>query len=138
MFTIVRHDKINHKDLFRQGLIYYNMKKFRKDLMGASSIPSILSILRNGDTYGYDINKQLREASEGRIDWKEGSLYPILKKMEDLKYIKSYWEMGDSDRPRKYYKITATGKKAMDESREELIDMVAIMNKLWNPQTDSI
>lgn len=126
------------KIVLRQGLIYYNMKKFRKDLMGASSIPSILSILRNGDTYGYDINKQLREASGGRIAWKEGSLYPILKKMEDLKYIKSYWEMGDSDRPRKYYKITAIGKKAMDESREELIDMVAIMNKLWNPQTDSI
>lgn len=106
--------------------------------MGASSIPSILSILMNGDTYGYEINKQLREASAGRINWKEGSLYPILKKMEELKYISSYWEMSDSERPRKYYKITATGKKAMDETREELADMVAILNKLWNPGTSSI
>lgn len=111
------------------------MNKFKKDLMGASSIPSILSILINGDTYGYEINKKLREASKGRIEWKEGSLYPILKKLEELKYIKSYWEVNDAERPRKYYTITALGKKALIESREELVEMVSILDRLWTPQT---
>ncbi|NQU33575.1 MAG: helix-turn-helix transcriptional regulator, partial [Bacteroidetes bacterium] len=53
------------------------MRKIPKELMGASSIPIILSILQDDDTYGYEIMKKLKELSDGRIVWKEGSLYPV-------------------------------------------------------------
>jgi DNA-binding PadR family transcriptional regulator len=113
------------------------MRKIKKDLMGASSMPFILSILRNEDTYGYEIMKQLKELSGGRIEWKEGSLYPVLKKMEELKYIKSYWNVKDFDRPRKYYKILAEGEKALVDSREDWALMNGILDNLWNLQISS-
>jgi len=111
------------------------MRKIPKELMGASSVPLILSILLKQDTYGYEIMKQLKELSEGRIVWKEGSLYPVLKKMEELKYIKSYWNVKDFDRPRKYYKILAGGKNALLEAKEDWALMQSIFDDLWNAQT---
>ncbi|HYQ56102.1 MAG TPA: PadR family transcriptional regulator [Draconibacterium sp.] len=107
------------------------MSKIGKELMGASSIPLILSILQDGDTYGYDIMKRLKELSNGRIIWKEGSLYPVLKKMESLKYIKSYWDVKHFDRPRKYYKILAEGNDALVQSKEDWALMQNIFDTLW-------
>lgn len=113
------------------------MRKISKELMGASSIPLILSILLTQDTYGYEIMKRLKESSEGRLVWKEGSLYPVLKKMEELKYIKSYWNIKDFDRPRKYYKILSGGHAALNNAREDWALMQTIFNDLWAAQTVS-
>jgi len=114
------------------------MRKIPKELMGASSIPLILSILQNDDTYGYEIMKKLKEISEGRIIWKEGSLYPVLKKMESLRYIKSYWNVKQFDRPRKYYKIMAKGNEALNDSKEDWALMQNIFTYLWTPITNSV
>lgn len=114
------------------------MRKIPKELMGASSIPLILSILLSHDTYGYEIMKQLKELSNSRLIWKEGSLYPVLKKMENLKYIKSYWNVKDFDRPRKYYKLLAGGQKALNDSKEDWALMQNIFDSLWQAQTSSI
>jgi PadR family transcriptional regulator PadR len=81
------------------------MKKISKEQMGANAQLMILLILKREDSYGYSIMQELKEISSGSIIWKEGSLYPVLKKMETNKLIKSYWNVKDHDRPRKYYKI---------------------------------
>ena len=114
------------------------MNKISKELMGASSVPIILSILQNGESYGYEIMQRIKELSEGKLIWKEGSLYPVLKKMEKSGYIKSYWNVKDYDRPRKYYKITSKGIKLMDKEKENWSLMHNIFSQLWNPQTSSI
>lgn len=114
------------------------MRKISKELMGASSMPLILSILQKQDAYGYEIMKLLEKLTDGRLIWKEGSLYPVLKKLEELKYIKSYWNVKDFDRPRKYYKILASGKKALEESKEDWKLMEGIFNNLWQIQPNSI
>ena len=88
------------------------MKKISKEQMGTNSFLMVFLILKRGDSYGYAIMNELKEISEGRLIWKEGSLYPVLKKMETKKLIKSYWNVKDHDRPRKYYKIL---KKGIDE-----------------------
>lgn len=110
------------------------MRKIPKDLMGASSMLLILSILKIEDTYGYEIMKQLKKLSNERLVWKEGSLYPVLKKMEDLKYIKSYWNVKDFDRPRKYYKILSGGENAFEQSKEDFELVISIYNNLWKTQ----
>lgn len=110
------------------------MRKIPKDLMGASSMLLILSILKIEDSYGYEIMKQLKKLSHERLVWKEGSLYPVLKKMEDLKYIKSYWNVKDFDRPRKYYKLLPEGENALEQSKEDWRLMISIYNNLWKTQ----
>ena len=53
-----------------------------KDLVAASAIPLILSILQGGDTYGYALIQRVREISGGEMEWADGMLYPILHRLE--------------------------------------------------------
>ena len=114
------------------------MSNISKELMGASSIPLILSILKKEDSYGYEIMQQLKELSDGKLIWKEGSLYPVLKKMEQSGMIKSYWNLKDFDRHRKYYKLLKSGFSALEKQQEDWALMYSIFSKLWNIQPSSI
>lgn len=95
------------------------MRKISKESMGIFSTPFILSLLQLKDCYGYEIMQKAKELSSGRIIWKEGSLYPVLKRMESLKYISSYWDLKTSDRPRKYYKILKKGTIELEFLKED-------------------
>lgn len=107
-----------------------NNKKVSKELMGASSISLTLSILEHSDTFGFDIIKKVKILSEGKLLWKEGSIYPVLKRLDEKKLIDSYWVM-DEGRPRKYYKITNSGKKELKKHKKEWILLDNIFRQLW-------
>lgn len=82
----------------------------------------ILSLLRSETMYGYQLIQELDIRSSGVFKMKEGTLYPVLYRLEDNKYIESYWEQ-DNDRrsvPRKYYRITADGLNALQNMKQEL------------------
>ncbi len=110
------------------------MRRVSKELMGASSIPIILSVLEKEDSYGYEIMSKVRDLSNERIKWKEGSIYPVLKKLEAKKLIKSYWNLKKDLRPRKYYSISKLGKRALNEEKEDWTLMNEIFVHLWSPQ----
>jgi len=95
------------------------MKIIRKELIGASAIPIILCVLQNGDSYGYEIVKLVKKLTNGGIEWKEASIYPVLQKLEKSGFIKSYWKIRKDERPRKYYTIEAGGKKQLEKSMGE-------------------
>ena len=99
------------------------MGKISKNTIGAYSSILILQILQKQDSYGYEIMTILKKISEGKLVFQMGSLYPILKKLESKKYIKSYWggfADGTTQRPRRYYKILAKGKIHLIDLLEEL------------------
>jgi len=81
----------------------------------------VLKIVNSHDVYGYDLIKQLDEQSSGYFILKEGSLYPIMYRLEDKGYIESYRsDLGEKRKvPRKYYKITSEGKEALELMIEE-------------------
>ena len=110
------------------------MKSISKELMGASSILIILSILEQGDTYGYDIMARVRNLSDGRIAWKEGSIYPVLQKLKVKKMIRSYWDLKKNTRPRKYYTITKLGKTALIDGKKDWTLMNDIFQQLWSTE----
>ncbi len=58
------------------------MEKLSKELIGASSIPIILSILSKNESYGYEIIQNVKEISNGKIEYGDGTLYPVLHKLE--------------------------------------------------------
>lgn len=78
----------------------------------------VLEVLSEANLYGYRIVRSVLERSQGTFELKEGSLYPALHRMERQKLLASYWEQADGRR-RKYYKLTAAGKKALIEKRDE-------------------
>jgi PadR family transcriptional regulator PadR len=81
----------------------------------------VLKIISEEDVYGYDLIKKMEQESDGYYTIKEGSLYPILYRLEDKNYIQSYSKAFDGERrvPRKYYKITDAGTNALYELIEE-------------------
>jgi PadR family transcriptional regulator, regulatory protein PadR len=107
------------------------MSKISKELVGASAIPIILSILDKNESYGYEIMQSVKELSENRIEWKEGSLYPVLHKLEKNGLIKSLWKMADNGRHRKYYAINKKGRKALQDEIDNWRLVQNMLNGLW-------
>ena len=112
------------------------MNTLSKELIGASSIPIILSILSRGESYGYEIIQQIREISDGNIEYKDGTLYPVLHKLEKKGMITAVWKTADTGRKRKYYQLSGTGKQTLSQEKENWTIINQIMSKLWNIETN--
>lgn len=105
---------------------------FSKDLVAASATPLILSILQRGDSYGYAIIQQIKELSDGQIEWADGMLYPILHRLEKKKLIKSYWGEAKTGRRRKYYKLRKKGLEELLDQRRDWKDIFSLLERLEN------
>lgn len=107
-----------------------------KTLIAASSQPLILSILANGESYGYEIIQRLNAMSGGEMEWPEATLYPVLKRLERDGYIQSQWRMSDKGRPRKYYEITDSGLEALQKERKHWSNINRIISQLCDSAAD--
>ncbi len=107
--------------------------KIDKELVAASSVPLVLSILSEGESYGYAIIQRVRELSDGRIEWTDGMLYPVLHWLEDHGYVRSVWRKSESGRKRKYYSLKLEGKQALRQQKEQWRTVNNTLNQLWNP-----
>lgn len=108
------------------------MSDLSKELKEASSIPIILSILKGGDTYGYEIIKRIKEVSDNQLEYKDGTLYPVLHKLEKKGFIESYWQKTGSGRKRKYYTISKVGQKKLAAEKEQWQFINRVIAKFWN------
>jgi len=102
-----------------------------KDLVAASATPLVLSILSEGENYGYAIIKRVRELSNGRMQWTDGMLYPVLHRLEEQKLIQSKWRESKTGRKRKYYKIKKEGTKALKEQKNQWKVVYSTLRQLW-------
>ena len=103
-----------------------------KDLVAASARPLLLSILAEGENYGYEIIRKVRDLSGGRIEWSDGMLYPVLHRLEKEELIHSEWRGAESGRDRKYYRLSGNGRKAMRDERNQWLAVHNTLCKLWN------
>jgi transcriptional regulator len=78
----------------------------------------ILEALIHEPTHGYRIAQRIKERSEGVLDFKEGTLYPALHKLESDGMVESYDGM-EKGRTRRYYRITRSGHAALAKDRAE-------------------
>ena len=102
-----------------------------KELVAASTVPLVLSVLTEGETYGYALIQRVRELSSGKIEWTEGMLYPVLHWMEKEDLIESEWREAETGRKRKYYSLRKEGRKALQEEREQWLTVHETLTKLW-------
>ncbi len=106
-----------------------------KDLVAASAIPLVLSILEQGDNYGYAIIKKVSELSEQRLAWTDGMLYPVLHRLEKQRCIESYWQESQVGRKRKYYRMTQTGLTELKQHKQQWNVVHAALSKAWKPHS---
>ena len=86
-----------------------------RELLKGSVSLVLLSLLSRSEMYGYEILQEASRRSANGFALKEGTLYPALHQLEKRDLIKSEWRTGENGRERKYYALTAKGKKAARE-----------------------
>jgi PadR family transcriptional regulator PadR len=95
--------------------------KIEKSLLSGSTPLLVLSLLKDGDMYGYEMIEELARRSDDTFLLKEGTLYPLLHTMEKEGYIRSYSKVSACGRERKYYQLTASGRANLEHKEEEWI-----------------
>ena len=102
-----------------------------RELVAACSTPLVLSILKRGESYGYEILHEVRALSGGELAWADGMLYPVLHRLQERGLILARWRKGESGRRRKYYRLSAKGGRALEKEQDawRLID--DLLEKLW-------
>ena len=82
----------------------------------------VLVMLRERARYGYDIAKELKDMSGGKLEFRRGTLYPILHKLEKQDLIKGVWEHPEDDRSRRVYVLTDKGSAEAERQIEAWLE----------------
>jgi DNA-binding PadR family transcriptional regulator len=104
--------------------------KTSADLLRGHTDTVVLSILLEGDNYGYEIHKSIIEKLGGEYELKEATLYSSYKRLESDGYITSFWGDETLGSRRKYYSITESGKELLRQNKADWLKTQAILNKL--------
>ncbi len=100
------------------------------DLIRGHTTTIILNILRQGDSYGYEIYKKILALSGNQYELKEATLYTAFRRLEKEACIESYWGDETQGGRRKYYRITAKGKERYQHSKREWNFAKEILDRL--------
>lgn len=103
-----------------------------KDLVAAAATPLVLGILADGESYGYAILQRVKELSDGRLEWSDGMLYPLLHRLERLGQVEAEWATGDNGRPRKHYRLSRAGRAAFAEQRLQWSVVSDALARVWD------
>lgn len=93
--------------------------KFEKTLVSGSTAMLVLSLLSDGDKYGYEMVTELARRSNNAFELKEGTLYPLLHALEKAGEVRAYERIASSGRTRRYYALTERGRGRLAEKTEE-------------------
>ena len=91
----------------------------------------ILSLLSRKPMYGYEMATTVHAETDGAFEWKEGSLYPSLHKLERAGLIESEWQGEAGTRRRKYYRLKKSGTRALAEHRDQWMLVHNTFQQLW-------
>lgn len=102
-----------------------------KELAGASARPILLSILAGGESYGYAILQRVHALSGGEVEWKDGTLYPVLHRLADEGLVTATWHTSEAGRRRKYYRLTPRGYEALEAEKRQWLRVDTMLAQLW-------
>jgi DNA-binding PadR family transcriptional regulator len=101
------------------------IEQIRLELRRGIIVLAVLSLTDNA-SYGYSLIQQLGSLG---LEIEEGTLYPLLRRLEKQGLLQSEWDTSES-RPRKYYRISAAGQDVLKALRAEWHETVAVMAKI--------
>ncbi len=91
---------------------------------------AILSLLAGESLHGYEIAKRIEQQTAGVLRFDVASLYPVLYGLERRGLVKGEWETAPSGRERRYYRITAEGRKKLVPLRRQWSEFFQALNRL--------
>ena len=90
----------------------------------------VLHLLSPGEAYGYEIVSKLTAETNGALEVTDGTLYPVLYRLERAGFVTVRWETQERGVPRKYYRLTDSGRDELARLRYEWTNFVKAMGKL--------
>ncbi len=100
------------------------------DVIRGHTEPIILAHLLEGDSYGYQINKEIMEKTNNLYELKEATLYTAFRRLEQAQLITSYWGDQEVGARRRYYSITRKGREVYQEYKKDWENTKAILDTL--------
>ena len=94
-------------------------KRIRPQIARGSGEIAILSLLAEQPLYGFEIARQIGERTGGALKFTLASLYPLLYDMEKRGWLEAHWQQNQAGRDRRYYRLTAAGRRQLTPLREE-------------------
>jgi PadR family transcriptional regulator PadR len=108
---------------------------YSKELLKGAADTMVLSAFTSGERYGYQILKDLERSSGGFFQLKEGTLYPILHRLEKQGLLAARWETMPNGSERRYYRLTARGSSVLDEKLTEWQTFVRAVGRVTGTLT---
>ena len=90
----------------------------------------ILSLVEDQPRHGYDICRLIETRSEGAVRFHVTTLYPLLYRLEQRGWIRGRWVEAAGQRRRRYYRLTAAGKKVLNQQRADWRDFVTAIGRI--------
>jgi len=90
----------------------------------------ILSLLAEREMYAYEIVREAERRSARAFQLKEGTVYPALHQMERSGLVKAIWREGETGRTRKYYALTAKGRRRAESKRRQWAGIATAMRAI--------
>jgi PadR family transcriptional regulator PadR len=106
---------------------------FNRELKKGSVEFLVLSLLEARPRHGYEIGKLIEARSKGRIQFRIGSLYPILCRLEDRDMLSGRWVEKAGRRRRRYYRLTVAGRRFLAAQRSSWDEFVVTINHIARP-----
>ena len=103
---------------------------FDRELKKGSAELLILSLLEVRARHGYEISQLIEQRSEGTLKFNVASFYPLLYRLEKRRWIEGRWVEKTGQRRRRYYRLTASGKKMLKEQRRTWAEFVEAMQRI--------
>ena len=101
-----------------------------RELKRGSAELLILALLEEGDRHGYDLARLIDQRSGGEISFHTASLYPTLYRMEEKDLIDGRWVEKPRQRRRRYYRLTAAGRKTLASQRNVWETFIDALNRV--------
>lgn len=110
--------------IHRDTKLYRGYQMAKNDLQGALDLLVLKTLSQRGGLHGYGIALHIQRASDELLRAEEGSLYPALHRMEQNGWISAAWGETETGRKAKYYKLTAAGRKQLQEAEQNFEHLV--------------
>ena len=103
---------------------------YQKELLKGNTETLLLSLLTEESMHGYRIVREIERRSSGYFQFKEGTMYPALHRLEAAGFIIGSWGTGTTGTPRRYYSITTNGRQMLEERLKEWHRFSSAVNRI--------
>ena len=102
-------------------------------LQGTLDLMVLRTLEAMGPQHGFGLATRIGQISEGLLELNQGTLYPALLRLEQRGWIRSRWGVSDHNRRAKFYELTASGRRRIEDEQKNWARTVALMERFLRP-----